>query len=72
MNRKHFVIYLLNNEIITTTPKDWSRANENHFQDFNFMNGNNTPTTDVIESYLILNLGFTRVENDNAVVCFKF
>jgi hypothetical protein len=71
MNREHFLIYLINEILQQTTPKDWARANQHYFPDYNFMNANNTPTTDAIEAYLVTHLGFTMLANNEIVICYK-
>lgn len=71
MNRKHFLIYFFNDVLEVTIPKDWARLNQHRFPDYNFVNANNTPTTDVIEVCLINVLGFTMIANDAIVVCYK-
>ena len=71
MNRPHFLIYYSNNVLTQTTPKDWARVNSQYFPHHNFMNANNTPTTDVIEAYLVTNLDFTMLANNEIVICYK-
>ena len=72
MNKKHFVIYYNENKILTeTTPKNWARDNQVKFTNFDFSTNETTPTTEHINSYLINNQGFTRIEDEAKVICFK-
>ena len=63
MNRKHFLIYYLNDVLAQTTPKDWARANYQHFPNYNFQ-GANIPTTETIEAYLIRECDYSKLENN--------
>lgn len=69
MNRKHYVIFFENEELIQTTPKDWAREHEDEFPNFNF--NEKMPTTDQISAHLVQNYGYTRIEGRNRVVTIE-
>jgi hypothetical protein len=69
MNRRHYVIYFDDELLIETTPKDWARENENLFPDYNF--DVEMPTSNKIESYLVAEKGFTRIESKNRVITLE-
>ena len=71
-NRKHFIIFNNHGVISATTPKDWARANQECFPRKNFMNSANTPTVNEVENYLINTLGFSKVDNEEIVICYPF
>ena len=70
INKKHFIIFNNNGVISASTPKDWARANQILFPNYNFVN--HTPTINVIEKYLIDNLKFHKVENEEVVICYAY
>ncbi len=70
-NKKHFIIYNNGGVISATTPKDWARANQNSFEQHNFINSDNTPTVEVIEAFLVQN-GFTKIINDEIVILYNY
>jgi len=70
-NKKHFIIYNNGGVISATTPKNWARANQNYFPQYNFINSDNTPTVEVIETFLIQN-NFTRILNDEIVILYNY
>jgi hypothetical protein len=72
VNRKHFIIFNNNGVISSTTPKDWARGNQSLFENYDFTDSDNTPTVNVIEQFLIDNLGFHRMENDEMVICYAY
>lgn len=72
VNKKHFIIYNNGGVISATTPKDWARAHQKLFLDHNFNDSDNTPTVNEIEAYVINNFGFTKIENEEIVICYPF
>ena len=70
-NKKHFVLYNNGGVISATTPKNWARANQNSFPQYDFINSDNTPTVEVIEAFLI-QTGFTRMLNDEIVILYNY
>lgn len=70
-NKKHFVLYNNGGVISATTPKDWARANQNIFSNYNFSDSKNTPTVAVIEKELS-RLGFSQVINNEIVIFYQF
>ena len=70
MNKRHYVVYFENEVAITKTSREWARENQGHFKNFNFIN-NNEPTSNIIDHYLVDNLGFTLISDDEKFVCFK-
>lgn len=71
INKKHFVLYNNGGVISATTPKDWARANQNLFSNYNFSDSKNTPTVAVIEKEL-LRLGFNQVINNEIVIFYQY
>ena len=69
MNRKNFVIYFENDQLIYSTTKDWARQHDEEFPNFNF--DVKMPTTDEISIHLVKNHGYTRIENENRVVTIQ-
>jgi hypothetical protein len=69
--KKHFVLFNNGGIISSATPKDWARANQNIFDDFDFSNSNNTPAVDFIERKLI-QLGFSGINNNEVVIFYKY
>ena len=71
INKKHFVLYNNGGVISATTPKDWARANQNLFSNYNFSDSKNTPTVAVIEKELS-RLGFNQVINNEIVIFYQY
>jgi hypothetical protein len=71
INKKHFVIYNNGGVISATTPKDWARANQQLFSQYNFSDSKNTPTVAVIEKELT-KLGFSNLKNTEIVVFYQY
>lgn len=71
MRKKHYVVYFENGNIIFKTSKDWAFENQHHFPTFSFVDSANTPTSNAIDLYLVDNLGFTLVADDEKFVCYK-
>jgi hypothetical protein len=71
-NKKHFIIFNNGGVISSTTPKDWARANQTAFPRKDFSDSDNTPTVDVIEEYLVSELHFGRLANDEVVICYDY
>tara|TARA_R110001583_G_scaffold94340_2_gene237795 strand:- start:949 stop:1164 length:216 start_codon:yes stop_codon:yes gene_type:complete len=69
VNRKHYVIFFENDQLIHTTPMDWARNNPEAFPKYNF--DVEMPTPNKISSYLVKELSFTRIENENCVVTIQ-
>ena len=69
-NKKHFVMYNNGGVISATTPKDWARGHRHFFPRFNFIT--NTPTVNVIENYLITIKGFSKITNEEIVICYNY
>ncbi len=69
MAAKHFMIYYKQGTgtYVVTEPRPWSRENQHHFPNYTFQ-GNDHPTTDHIENWLINNRQFKAVVNTNSVV----
>lgn len=70
-NKKHFILYNNGGLISATTPKNWARANQNYFPQYNFINSDNTPTVDAIELFLEQN-NFNKIENKEIVVMYNY
>lgn len=71
INKKHFVLYNNGGVISATTPKDWARANQDLFSNYNFIDSKNTPTVAVIEKKLA-KLGFKYLLNNEIVVFYQY
>jgi hypothetical protein len=71
-NKKHFIIFNNGGVISATTPKDWARAHQAAFPNYTFEDSDSTPIVNIIESYLINNLGYRRVENDEIIIHYPF
>ena len=71
INKKHFVIYNNGGVISATTPKDWARANQQLFSQYNFTDSKNTPTVAVIEKELT-KLGFSNLNNTEIVIFYQY
>ncbi|MBN9285567.1 MULTISPECIES: hypothetical protein [unclassified Flavobacterium] len=72
INKKHFILFNNNGVISSTTPKDWARANQEHFNNYDFTNSKNTPTVNVIEKFLVENLNYHKMENNEMVICYAY
>lgn len=72
INRKHFLIFNNNGVVAVTTPKDWARGNQQCFPDYNFSNSESTPTVDLIEKFLIEEMNFTKITDENVVMCYDY
>ena len=72
INKKHFIIFNNGGIISATTPKDWARAHQSYFPNKDFSNSHSTPTVEEIENYLIQERAFTRLINDEIVVCYEY
>lgn len=72
INKKHFILYNNGGVISATTPKDWARAYQEEFPEFDFTNSENTPTVDQIESFLVNNRRFSRIENQEIVILYQY
>ena len=68
INKKHFILFNNSGVISATTPKDWARANQIFFRNYDFTNSKNTPTVKVIEHYLTENLGYHKIDNNEIVI----
>lgn len=71
MNRKHFVVFYDGEVLVETTPRNWARLNQVFFPNYTFENNDTTPVSEAVNTFLVTQLGFTRIENDEKVVCFK-
>ncbi|MDD2674213.1 MAG: hypothetical protein PHF81_04980 [Flavobacterium sp.] len=72
MNKKHYVIYFDENENKAVTKKsiDWARDNQDYFKPkYNFID--KLPTPNKIDHFLVDELGYTLVSDDEKFVCFK-
>lgn len=72
INKKHFIIFNNGGIISSTTPKDWARGNQQLFPHKSFSDSDNTPTVEEIESFLIQNLNFRKIINDDIVICYQY
>ena len=70
-NKKHFILFNNGGVISATTPKDWARANQELFTQYNFSDSKNTPTVLVIEKELT-KLGFNNLLNTEIVVFYQY
>jgi hypothetical protein len=68
-NKKHFILFNNGGVISATTPKDWARANQELFTQYNFSDSKNTPTVAVIEIEL-LRYGFSEVTNSEIIIFY--
>ncbi|WP_291098488.1 MULTISPECIES: hypothetical protein [unclassified Flavobacterium] len=71
MNKKHYVIYFDENinQAVTKTSREWARDNQNHFPDYDFIES--IPTSNTIDHFLVDELGYTLISDDEKFVCFK-
>jgi len=72
INKKHLIIFNNNGIIALTTPKDWARGNQQCFPDYNFSDSENTPTVDLIEKFLMEEMNFTKITDENVVICYDY
>lgn len=72
INKKHFIIFNNAGVVSSTTPKNWARANQNLFPGKDFSDSNNTPTVEEIENYLTEKLNFSKLSNEEIVVCYDY
>ena len=72
INKKHFLILNNNGVISATTPKDWARANQTIFPKFTFIDSENTPRVEEIEKHLVTKFKYTKIENDEIVICYSY
>lgn len=72
MAAKHFMIYYKRGTgtFIVTEPRPWSKENQHFFPNYTF-SGNNHPTTEEIETWLINNHNFRRVVNNSNVTLIQ-
>lgn len=70
-NKKHFILYNNSGVLSATTPKNWARAHQDLFDNFDFTTSDNTPTVDAIELYLGQN-NFTKIENEEIVIMYNY
>lgn len=70
-NKKHFILFNNGGVISATTPKDWARANQELFTQYNFSDSKNTPTVAVIEIELLRH-GFSEVTNSEIIIFYKY
>jgi hypothetical protein len=71
-NRKHFIVFNNGGVISATTPKDWARAHQGEFANFDFANADNTPTVDQIEDHLVAEHGYSRIDNAEIVIHYPY
>jgi hypothetical protein len=71
MAKKHFMMYYKKGTgtYITTEPRPWARENQNLFPNFNFID--NSPTTNLIENFLINEYNFIRVYDDEDITLIQ-
>jgi hypothetical protein len=72
INKKHFILFNNNGIISATTPKNWARANQELFEDYDFTNSENTPTVNIIEQYLTDNLDYHKIDNEEVVIFYAY
>lgn len=69
MNKKHYVIFFEDERAKTLLSKDWARNNQHCFPEYDF--NSKAPTSNTIDHYLVENLGFTLISDNEKFVCFK-
>jgi hypothetical protein len=69
MNKKHYVIFFENGKAVTMTSKEWADNNKNCFK--NSFIGNDIPTSNEIDRFLVNERGFTLVADNEKFVCYK-
>ncbi len=69
---KHFIFYYKQGTgtYIITEPRPWSRENQHHFPNYDFIG--NFPTTDVIENFLMVNYGFQQQLYPTTSILYNF
>ena len=68
-NRKFYIEYLLNQNVVRDRIRRWADHNRNFFPEFSFRNtGSDFPTTHYIANRLENQFNFQRIENDNEVI----
>ncbi|HCO20185.1 MAG TPA: hypothetical protein DIT47_03595 [Flavobacteriaceae bacterium] len=72
MAAKHFMIYYKKGTgtFVVTEPRPWARENQEFFPNYSF-EGNNHPTTDAVEKWLIENKDFKKVIDTKDVVLIQ-
>jgi hypothetical protein len=70
MNKKHFVIFWENGIVKSLRSKEWADQNRECFNKYSFI-GNDIPTSNEIDRYLVTERGFTLVADSEKFVCFK-
>jgi hypothetical protein len=70
--KKHFILFNNGGVLSATTPKDWARANQKLFIGYDFSNSDNTPIVEAIEKYLVNQLGYSRIENDEVIIHYPY
>jgi hypothetical protein len=68
MSKKHFIVYFQNEKAITKTSKEWAEENKEYFPNY----ANNIPSLTEIDLYLVDNLGFSMVSDNEKYICFNF
>jgi hypothetical protein len=69
MNKKHYVIFWENGIVQTLRSKEWADQNRDCFK--NTFIGNDIPTSNDIDRFLVSERGFTLVSDNEKFVCFK-
>lgn len=72
INKKHFIIFNNGGVISSTTPKVWARAHQNFFPNKTFSDSDDTPTVEEIENYLTQQMNFSKLSNDEIIVCYDY
>jgi hypothetical protein len=70
MSKKHYVVYFLSESAITKTSKEWAEENQECFPRYSFI-GSDKPTSDAIDKFLVSELGYSLIADDEKYVCFK-
>ena len=69
MNKKHYVIFWENGIVKTLRSKEWADQNRECFKT-SFI-GNDIPTSNEIDRFLVSERGFTLIADSEKYVCFK-
>jgi hypothetical protein len=71
MAAKHFIIYYKRGTgtFVVTEPRPWANENREHFPGYDFIN--QKPTTNAVEQFLRVHLGFREVISNNDVVLLQ-
>ncbi len=69
MNKKHYVIYFENGIVKTFKSKEWAEENRECFK-HSFI-GQDVPTSNEIDRYLVSEKGFSLISDNEKFVCFK-